>query len=76
MTFTLTVLKCWNFTPSDLMRDYCANNRNASFQRNKYFTPYIYTDGNSYQYDHWSIAEHPENPELINVTVYLKELKQ
>jgi hypothetical protein len=71
MNFTLTVPTYWNYTPSDLMRNYCANNRHASFERDRYFTAYVYTNGKSYYYDHLNRKDNGDQTETV--TVFLEE---
>ena len=73
MKFTLTVPTYWNYTPSDLMRNYCANNRYASFERDRYFNPYIYTNGKCYYYDHYHRKNNGDQTETV--TVFLTEKK-
>ena len=54
------------------MINYCANNALASFERDKFFTPYIYTQGKRYYYEHWKLDKCTADG-YITVTVFLEE---
>ena len=71
MHFTAIYPEAQNFTPTDLMINFCANNATASFERDKYFSPYIYTNGHRYYYDHWKLEYCIQDH--ICVTVFLAE---
>lgn len=73
MSFTLTVPKTRNFTASSLMYEYAQNTRGVCFVRDRYFTSFLCKNCVWYEYDHLKQEQHPENPDLINVTVFLKE---
>lgn len=68
---TQTVPTYENPTPSDLMNRFAMNNPKASFERDKYFEPYLFIDGKRFYYDHWQIGT--PTPSHITITVFLKE---
>lgn len=72
MEFTLTIPADWNYTPSDLMNKYAQNTRGVTFARDRYFTSYICKNCVWYEYSHLKETQ-TANPDLITVTVYLKE---
>ena len=71
--FTLTVPSTRNFRAIDLINEYAKNTRGLCVVRDQYFTPYVLKNGVWYKYDHWRIEQHPENPDLINVTIFMTE---
>lgn len=73
MEFTLTLPKTKNFCAIDLMNQYAKNTPGAFFVRDQYFNSYILKNCVWYVYDHWKIENHPDDPEKIIVTVYMKE---
>lgn len=75
MRFTAIYPASKNFTPADLMRNHARLTHGATFETDKYFTPYILYAGTRYYYDHWKI-ENGSDDGSICVTVYLKEKKQ
>lgn len=71
--FTLTLMPNENPTPSDLMNRFCANKCRFSFNRDRYFTAYIYDHitAMSFVFSGWKFTDNRDG--TTNVDVFLKE---
>lgn len=73
MHFSLSLMPNENPTPSDLMNRFCANNSRYSFNRDRYFSAYVYDRiaETSYVYSGWKFNDNHDG--TTTVTVLLKE---
>lgn len=71
-SFSLTVPRAWNYSPTDLMLEYSRKHKSVEFTRIKGKACLI-IESKPYVYDHWQILIISERAEIA--TVYLKELE-